>query len=121
MTAGRLATGKLDASAPAFFLAELTGPRSLPFINDPDVAMGIAVKTLLDEVPASEPAKERAQRKKDFPARYVPYATHFEEDLDIAVKFFGALHAAVKSLDKEVSAADKAVWDRASKWLEARL
>ena len=82
--------------------------------------MGIAVKTLLDEVPASEPAKERAERKKDFPSRYVPYATHFEEDLDIAFNFFQALNKGVQAMGKEIPTADAAIWDRASKWLEAR-
>ncbi len=82
--------------------------------------MGIAVKTFLDDIPASESAEARTERSTEFPGRYVPFATHIFEDLEISFAFFDALHAGVKSLDKGVSAADKAAWERASKYLELR-
>ena len=82
--------------------------------------MGIAVKTLLDDVPVSEPAEERAKRTRDFPSRYVPYSTHFKEDLDIFFNFFDAIYAGIKTLDSEIPAADKQAWDKAVKYLELR-
>jgi hypothetical protein len=51
----------------------------------------------------------------------VPYATAFQEDLDIACKFFDALHAGVKTLEeKEMSTADRATWDKAANYLAVR-
>ncbi|KAK4168046.1 protein MKT1 [Cladorrhinum sp. PSN259] len=90
---------------------------SLPFIFDPDVALGIAVKTFYDDVVAND--SELASKKEKFPSTFVPYATHFAEDLDIACKFFHALHVGVQA-SSDVSAADKAVWAKASKYLEVR-
>jgi len=82
--------------------------------------MAIAVKTLLDDLPLNESAEERKARLVGFPTKFVPYATHFVEDLEICYAFFDALHAAVKSLDKEVSATEKAAWDSASNYLQPR-
>lgn len=82
--------------------------------------MGIAVKTFLDDLSADEKPEERAERKKDFPTKFLPFATHFTEDLDIAYAFFDALAEGVKSLDNEISASDKAAWEKASKYLESR-
>ncbi len=93
---------------------------SLPFLRNPDIAMGIAVKTLLDDVPANETAEARATRKREFPLSYVPFATHFVQDLDISYAFFQALSAGIQSLDKEMTASEKAVWETASQYLELR-
>ncbi len=91
----------------------------LPFLYDPDVALGIAVKTYFDDITPNDPLK--AQKKQSFPGGYVPYALAFAEDLDIACNFFDALYAGVKALDaKEMPAADRATWDKAAKFLESR-
>ncbi|KXX77711.1 Protein MKT1 [Madurella mycetomatis] len=91
----------------------------LPFLHDPDVALGIAVKTYFDDILPNDPEKE--QKKKNFPEIYVPYALAFAEDLEIACEFFGALHAGVKTLNaKDISAVDRAAWDKAAKFLELR-
>lgn len=91
----------------------------LPFLYDPDVALGIAVKTYFDDILPNDP--DKAQKKKNFPETYVPFALAFAEDLDIACEFFDALYAGVKSLQaKDISAADRAAWDRAAKFLELR-
>lgn len=92
----------------------------LPFLYDPDVALGIAVKTYFDDILPNDPQK--AQKKQAFPGSYVPYALAFAEDLDIACDFFEALYAGVKALDPKgmISAADRMAWDRAAKYLESR-
>ena len=96
-------------------------PFRLPFLFDPDVALGIAVKTYFDDISAKDSAESRAKRKADFPGMYVPYALAFDEDLDIACKFFDALYAGVKALDvKELSAVDRAIWDEAATYLDQR-
>lgn len=91
----------------------------LPFLFDPDVALGIAVKTYFDDVLPNDPNK--AQKKQDFPGTYVPYALAFAEDLDIACDFFEALYAGIKTLDaKDIPAIDRTAWDKAAKYLETR-
>ncbi|RYP24469.1 hypothetical protein DL765_000489 [Monosporascus sp. GIB2] len=92
----------------------------LPFLTDTDVALGIAVKTLLDDIDPNESAELKATKKAGFPGKFVPFATHFFEDLDIACDFFGALHSGVKTLEKEISAADRGAWDKAAIYLKLR-
>jgi len=86
--------------------------------------MGIAVKTLLDDTPAQESLQARAERKAKFPDTFVPFSTHFAEDLDIAYALFEALCEGVQSLDaaKEPSAkvVAKSTWETARKYLELR-
>ncbi|KAI2623397.1 temperature dependent protein affecting M2 dsRNA replication-domain-containing protein [Xylaria nigripes] len=94
--------------------------QSLPFLADTDVALGIAVKTFLDDVNPNEPAEQKARKKAEFPGKFVPYATNFYEDLEIAYDFFNALHAGVKTLTGEISGADRAVWDKAAVYLQLR-
>ncbi|CAJ2508178.1 Uu.00g093640.m01.CDS01 [Anthostomella pinea] len=95
--------------------------QSLPFLMDPDVALGIAVKTFLDDGHVTESADQKAAKKAEFPGKFVPYATNFFEDLEIACDFFGAIHAGVKTLTNDISAADRKIWDKASAYLKARL
>ncbi|KAK6951855.1 hypothetical protein Daesc_006380 [Daldinia eschscholtzii] len=97
----------------------LTSSR-LPFLSDTDVALGIAVKTLLDDIHPNETAEQKAVKKQEFPGTFVPYATHFFEDLEIAFNFFDALHAGVKTLKNEVTAADRGAWDKAALYLQQR-
>ncbi|KAI0446678.1 nuclease-like protein [Xylaria telfairii] len=94
--------------------------QSLPFLTDTDVALGIAVKTLLDDIGPDETQEQKAAKKADFPSKFVPFATNFYEDLDIACDFFNALHAGVKTLTNEVSSGDRAVWDKAAVYLQLR-
>ncbi|KAJ4302209.1 hypothetical protein N0V88_002345 [Collariella sp. IMI 366227] len=92
---------------------------ALPFLHDPDVALGIAVKTYFDDLLPNDPQK--AQKLEAFPGVYVPYAVAFAEDLEVACDFFEALYAGVKTLDaKEVPAVDRIAWDKAAKYLEVR-
>lgn len=87
---------------------------------DTDVALGIAVKTLLDDVNPNDSAEVKANKKAEFPSKYVPYATNFFEDLEIAYDFFGSIHAGVKTLEKEISASDRGAWEKAAAYLKAR-
>ena len=97
----------------------LTLPPRLPFLYDPDVALGIAMKTYLDDLVPNDPNKER--KLQQFPGVYVPYAVSFTEDFDVACHFFDALHAAVKTLSaKDISAVDRATWDKAAEYLASR-
>lgn len=92
----------------------------LPFLTDTDVALGIAVKTFLDDIHPSDTPEVKAAKKTEFPSKFVPFATDFFEDLDIACEFFNALHAGVKTINKEISGEDRKVWDKAAVYLEQR-
>lgn len=91
-------------------------------MSDPDVALGIAVKTYLDDVNPADSAEQKAKRLQLFPGTYVPFAVEFSEDFEIACEFFRAIHAGVKAYTgKEIPAADRAVWDRAAIYLSRRV
>ncbi|EAQ85945.1 hypothetical protein CHGG_07198 [Chaetomium globosum CBS 148.51] len=91
----------------------------LPFLYDPDVALGIAVKTYLDDLVPNDPHK--SQKLEEFPGVYVPYAVSFTEDFNVACNFFDALHAAVKELKpNDIPAIDRSAWDSAAQYLATR-
>ncbi|KAF6823890.1 xpg domain-containing protein [Colletotrichum musicola] len=92
----------------------------LPFLHSPDIALGIAVKTLLDELPVGESPEKRQARVDGFPAKFFPFATDFKEDVQLAFSFFESIHKGVNALNKEISAADKAVWAAARYYLDQR-
>lgn len=92
----------------------------LPFLHSPDIALGIAVKTLLEELPGGDDAEKRQARLEGFPAKFFPYATDFKDDVQLAFAFFDSIHKGVNALNKEISAADKAVWAAARDYLDAR-
>lgn len=90
-------------------------------MTEPDIGLGIAVRTFLDEDEASDDEKARAARLAAFPATFVPYAEAFTEDLRIACDFFRALNKGLQILnDKELDPAHKAAWATALKFLDAR-
>ncbi|KAI1390972.1 temperature dependent protein affecting M2 dsRNA replication-domain-containing protein [Hypoxylon trugodes] len=95
--------------------------QKLPFLNDTDVALGIAIKTLLDDIHPQESEVERNKKKASFPGTFVPYATHFFEDMGIAFDFFDAIHAGVKTLktSNDISV-DKDAWEKAAAYLKLR-
>jgi hypothetical protein len=82
--------------------------------------MAIAVKTFLDDASPIDSPDDKKARIAAFPPKFLPYATHFAQDLEICYCFFDALVHGVRALDKEMSIADKAVWETASRYLEAR-
>jgi len=51
---------------------------------------------------------------------YLPQSVDFVSDLDVAFKFFDAVHDGVKTLGDEISEADKKAWDNAKAYLAVR-
>ncbi|CAG8975384.1 hypothetical protein HYALB_00009525 [Hymenoscyphus albidus] len=96
--------------------------KSLPLSTDIDIAFGIAVKTYLDDfVEVNATAEEKAIKKPKYIDRYLPFAVNWPEDLQVAMNFFDALHAGVKTLEGgEIPEADRKAWDEAGAWLAAR-
>lgn len=100
---------------------QLTIYFSLPFSADIDIALGIAVKTYLDDYAKPDVAPEkRSQEKQAYKSKNLPNSENFEEDLDVAFKFFDAVHVGVKTLGDEIGDADKAAWDGAKAYLAER-
>lgn len=87
---------------------------------DTNVGLAIAVKTLLDEINPNVSEEINITKRAEFPGKFVPFATHFFEDLDIACDFFDALHAGVKTLTDEIPSGDRSVWDKAAAYLKLR-
>ncbi|KAK8058734.1 nuclease-like protein [Apiospora phragmitis] len=75
----------------------LTMGQRLPFLMDTDVALGIAIKTLLDDIQPSDTPEVKASKRADFPGKFVPYATDLHKDLKIADAFFVALNEGIKT------------------------
>jgi len=95
--------------------------RSLPFTTDVDVGLGIAVKTYLDDHCNPESSiEEREAIKNMYGETKLPYNVNFAEDLDVAFKFFDALHEGVKTLGDEIEERDRGVWDAAKAYLAKR-
>ena len=67
----------------------------------------------------TEEAKE--ERKRLFPPKFVPHATHLFEDFDVAFGLFEALSVGVEALDDSLfKAEDKADWAKAKEYLAQR-
>lgn len=95
--------------------------RSLPFSKEPDIALGIAVRTFFDDDDVADTKEARATRLEEFPKTYVPFAEALAEDFRISIDFFGALNKGVQILDdKTMPSADKAAWTNAQAYLDAR-
>ncbi|KAK3956490.1 temperature dependent protein affecting M2 dsRNA replication-domain-containing protein [Pseudoneurospora amorphoporcata] len=93
----------------------------LPFLFNPDVALGIAVKTYFDETINWNSEKEKAERLATFPDAFVPYSMAFSEDLEIACEFFEAVYAGLQTLDGQgISANDLKAWSKANEYLSPR-
>lgn len=99
--------------------ASLTSPR-LPFLQTPDIALGIAVKTFLADIAPSDAPHVRQSKLDAFPGNFVPNAINFPEDLQVSLAFFDAIYHGVQYLGAEISAADKHAWKAAKHYRDAR-
>ncbi|KAI9718407.1 MAG: hypothetical protein M1812_004128 [Candelaria pacifica] len=93
----------------------------LPFIDDNDCALGIAVKSYLDELavyedPSSAAAKDAVKAKG--PADWIPNSVDFVGDLYRAFKLWDAVYAGVKVAGKEVQGGE--LWTEVDQWLAKR-
>ncbi|KAL2676952.1 hypothetical protein Neosp_010719 [[Neocosmospora] mangrovei] len=93
---------------------------SLPFLSEPDIGLGIAVRTFFDDDEASEDKETRAKRLQEFPKTFVPFAESLTEDFRIACDFVDAINKGVQVLAEALPAADKEAWAKAQAYLDAR-
>ena len=93
----------------------------LPFLQEPDIGLGIAMRTFFDDDEASDSKEARAKRLDEFPKTFVPYAEALADDMRLCVDFIGAVNQGLQTLDsKEFPVADKAAWTKAQEYLDAR-
>lgn len=108
-------------SWPSFYCTHKLISDSLQFSEDIDTALGIAVKTYLDDFLKLEwSAEDRETKKAEYVEKYLPHSVNFKEDLDVAFKFFDAVYEGVKTFGDEISEADKNAWNLAKAYLEKR-
>ncbi|KAI9860754.1 MAG: hypothetical protein M1813_005677 [Trichoglossum hirsutum] len=93
----------------------------LPFLDDNDCGLGIAMKSYLDELamnpdPTSEETKSQAKAKG--PGEWFPHSVDFAGDLQIAWKLWDAIVGAVRVAGKDVKEGEK--WAEADSWLAKR-
>ncbi|KAJ5945789.1 hypothetical protein N7454_002628 [Penicillium verhagenii] len=92
----------------------------LPFIDDNDCGLGIAVRTYLDDLPLqTNPTSPEARAEvKSKGKEWFQHSESFTGNLDQAFKLWDAVYKATQSAGKEVKNAKK--WDDANKWLSER-
>ncbi|KAI9820999.1 MAG: hypothetical protein M1826_000778 [Phylliscum demangeonii] len=93
----------------------------LPFIDDNDCGLGIAVKSYLDELaaypdPTSAEAKDTAQAKGA--TEWFAHSIDMRGDLEIAFRLWDAVYKGVQAAGKEVKSGDR--WAEVDEWLRAR-
>ncbi|KAJ6438427.1 XPG N-terminal domain-containing protein [Purpureocillium lavendulum] len=93
----------------------------LPFLQEPDIGLGIAIRTFFDEDEASDSKEARATRLAEFPRTFVPFAEALSDDFRLCTDFVGALNQGVQTIDStELPATNKAAWTQAQRYLDAR-
>ncbi|CRG90670.1 putative protein YlaA [Talaromyces islandicus] len=89
----------------------------LPFIEDNDCGLGIAVRTYLDDL-LFQPESSSPKTGEEVKARGKEWFQHsesFEDNLDTAFALWDAVYAASQNAPNEFK--DAKLWDKANKWL----
>jgi len=92
---------------------------TLPFSDEPDISLGIAVRTFFDDDEGAKPSKEqRLASIEEFVPVYAPFAQDLAEDFRTVAAFIGAINTGIQSLE-EIKV-DKTAWSRAQAYMDAR-
>ncbi|KAF4511090.1 hypothetical protein G6O67_002923 [Ophiocordyceps sinensis] len=93
----------------------------LPFLQEPDIGLGIAIRTFFDEDEASDSRQARATKLAEFPKTFVPFAEALADDFRLCTDFVSAINQGVQTVhSKELAPTDKAAWAKAQNYLDAR-
>ncbi|KAJ5496742.1 DNA repair protein (XPGC) [Penicillium fimorum] len=92
----------------------------LPFIDDNDCGLGIAVRTYLDDLPlqANPTSPEARADVKAKGKEWFQHSESFIGNLDLAFKLWDAVYAGTQSTGQELKEAK--FWEDANKWLAER-
>ncbi|CBF90248.1 MKT1 family protein [Aspergillus nidulans FGSC A4] len=93
---------------------------SLPFIDDNDCGLGIAVRTYLDDLPLqAEPTSQEAREEvKAKGKEWFQHSDSFTHNLERAFKLWDAVYKGSQNAGKEFK--DAKIWADADKWLSDR-
>jgi len=93
----------------------------LPFLDEPDIGLGIALRTFFEEDDLSHSKEFRAGRLEEFPKTYLPFAEAITDDFHLCTYFVDSLYKGIQILgDGELASESKAAWASAQAYLEAR-
>ncbi|KAJ5160033.1 uncharacterized protein N7482_007037 [Penicillium canariense] len=92
----------------------------LPFIDDNDCGLGIAVRTYLDDLPlqANPTSPEARAEVKSKGKEWFQHSESFTGNLDLAFKLWDAVYKGTQNASKEFKEAK--LWEDANKWLAER-
>ena len=95
----------------------------LPFLLPNNCALGIGVKSYLDELtndsdPTSPESKARVIETVS--TRYFPQSMNFDHDLRTAFALWDAIYAGVKASGSNISQQNKMFWNDTNDWLRER-
>ncbi|KAL4748378.1 temperature dependent protein affecting M2 dsRNA replication [Aspergillus terricola var. indicus] len=92
----------------------------LPFIDDNDCGLGIAVRTYLDDLPLqAEPTSQEAREEvKAKGKEWFQHSDSFTRNLERAFKLWDAVYMGSQNAGKEFK--DAKTWADANKWLSDR-
>ncbi|KAL5604140.1 hypothetical protein BROUX41_002127 [Berkeleyomyces rouxiae] len=94
--------------------------QKLPFAHHPNVGMGIAMKTFLDDTNAEDSVEERQKHVQGVVDRWIPFAKNIHEDITLVYKLIDAICEGMSGLGDVISEEDRARWFTAQKYLQAR-
>ncbi|KAL1901610.1 hypothetical protein Cpir12675_000480 [Ceratocystis pirilliformis] len=94
--------------------------QGLPFAQHPNVGMGIAMKTFLDDTNAEESVEERQKHVQGVVERWIPFATDIYEDITVVYKLIDAICEGMSGLAGVIPEEDRVRWFTAQKYLQAR-
>lgn len=92
----------------------------LPFIDDNDCGLGIAVRTYLDDLPLQpNPTSPEARTEvKSKGKEWFQHSESFTGNLDLAFKLWDALYKGTQNAGNELK--DVKLWSDANAWLSER-
>ncbi|PYH55895.1 uncharacterized protein BO96DRAFT_68423 [Aspergillus niger CBS 101883] len=92
----------------------------LPFIDDNDCGLGIAVRTYLDDLPLqADPTSPEARAEvKSKGKEWFQHSDSFTGNLDMAFKLWDAVYRGTQSAGKELKEGKQ--WEDANRWLAER-
>ncbi|KAK2744408.1 hypothetical protein FQN57_004305 [Myotisia sp. PD_48] len=95
--------------------------QSLPFIDDNDCGLAIAVRTYLDDLPHQPEQVTQALRDevKTRGKQWFQHSQSFSDNLHMAFHIWDAVYKATQAASSE-AAVDTKMWDTTNKWLSER-
>ncbi|KAJ9627851.1 hypothetical protein H2203_003069 [Taxawa tesnikishii (nom. ined.)] len=117
-----LLNGQVSRTLPKADLSEIG--LSLPFLKDNDCALGVAVKSYLEEIashadPTSQNAHNVVLNKGQ--SEWFPHSINFPANLNRAFQLWDAVYAAVTVAPTSlVATKDKKLWEEVDRWLVDR-